>query len=437
MGGAVLRLVFLLSTPFPLLRRHHHKLLFLSSYSLSHRLSSSPSSSSTFSSSPLTLKINAYQHQFHSQSHTTSSPWPEWSRFLSHISSVGYLPSFPDDVFAPTVGDLSQSYLRDATACLAFARDRPNLLRLLPVRDIAAVVEHGSPFLFRDPEDCVRKMKSFVSNSDANVMDTDRANTVDLMKFMLSYASNPFGSSERNDLCNRGLVESSVRNLFGELFKLSYNTPGPNSSDSAQSQMEAKVRKVMALKPLLLRRIFRSLPMTPTSPFIHVPPLPSLNVSDIMSLSKENALRNPLSSSSRNFCSHSSNLLDESQGPMTIDYHSLLQEGEFQRLADSTIHSLQEKLEDYGDSVEVDGFDIDYGNDVLTVKLGELGTYVLNKQTPNRQLWLSSPLSGPSRFDWDREAKAWIYRRTKANLNKILEEEQIIGDDPLEFTLPV
>ena len=29
---------------------------------------------------------------------------------------------------------------------------------------------------------------------------------------------------------------------------------------------------------------------------------------------------------------------------------------------------------------------------VLTVKLGSHGTYVYNKQTPNRQIWLSSPL---------------------------------------------
>lgn len=34
-------------------------------------------------------------------------------------------------------------------------------------------------------------------------------------------------------------------------------------------------------------------------------------------------------------------------------------------------------------------------NEVLTLKLGELGTYVLNKQTPNRQLWLSSPVRYP------------------------------------------
>ena len=29
---------------------------------------------------------------------------------------------------------------------------------------------------------------------------------------------------------------------------------------------------------------------------------------------------------------------------------------------------------------------------VLTVKMGsDLGTYVINKQTPNKQIWLSSP----------------------------------------------
>lgn len=29
---------------------------------------------------------------------------------------------------------------------------------------------------------------------------------------------------------------------------------------------------------------------------------------------------------------------------------------------------------------------------VLTVKLGQKGTFVINKQTPNRQIWLSSPV---------------------------------------------
>ncbi|KAK4790248.1 hypothetical protein SAY86_017552 [Trapa natans] len=130
----------------------------------------------------------------------------------------------------------------------------------------------------------------------------------------------------------------------------------------------------------------------------------------------------PFPRNSRRFCSIPLNL-DESQVPAAIDYRSMLQEDVFHKLADSTIHVLQEKLEDYGDHVDIDGFDVDYGNDVLTLKLGELGTYVLNKQTPNRQIWLSSPVSGPSRFDWDQSSKAWIYRRNKANLFSVLENE--------------
>ncbi|XP_057472885.1 frataxin, mitochondrial-like isoform X4 [Actinidia eriantha] len=103
------------------------------------------------------------------------------------------------------------------------------------------------------------------------------------------------------------------------------------------------------------------------------------------------AHRPPLSPPSRSFCSRSPTL-DGGEGPATIDYRSLLQEDEFHNLADSTIHDLLEKLEEYGDSIDIDGFDIDYGNQVLTLKLGTLGTYVVNKQTPNRQIWMSSPV---------------------------------------------
>ncbi|CAL5406407.1 unnamed protein product [Camellia sinensis] len=176
-------------------------------------------------------------------------------------------------------------------------------------------------------------------------------------------------------------------------------------------------------KLLQLRRLSRALK----------PPLPcsSIQRSYIYSSTylpeASNSSRRPtLSPPSRGFCSRPLNL--EHEGPSPIDYSSLVQEDEFHKLADSTIHDLLEKLEgqlkkEYGDSVDIDGFDIDYGNQVLTVKLGTLGTYVLNKQTPNRQIWLSSPVSGPSRFDWDQDAQAWVYRRTKANLVEVLKNE--------------
>lgn len=65
---------------------------------------------------------------------------------------------------------------------------------------------------------------------------------------------------------------------------------------------------------------------------------------------------------------------------------------------------------------------------VMTVKLGSLGTYVINKQTPNRQIWMSSPLSGPVRYDWrPREvggaAGDWVYARDGHDLVARLEIE--------------
>ncbi|KAF8414022.1 hypothetical protein HHK36_002021 [Tetracentron sinense] len=161
----------------------------------------------------------------------------------------------------------------------------------------------------------------------------------------------------------------------------------------------------------------------------------------------ENAFASPAPSFYRGFCSQPLNLDNGAQGPAAIDYSSLLPEEEFHSLADATINDLQEKFEsgrreeilergkgsndferieggvEYGDFIEMDGFDIDYGNQVLTLKLGNLGTYVLNKQTPNRQIWLSSPVSGPSRFDWDISSQTWVYRRTKANLLQLFERE--------------
>ncbi|XP_052178432.1 frataxin, mitochondrial isoform X2 [Diospyros lotus] len=173
-------------------------------------------------------------------------------------------------------------------------------------------------------------------------------------------------------------------------------------------------------KLLLLRRLSRALKSLESPSLSCIKRSSAYSPACFLEASKR-ALDHPVSPCSRSFCSPPTSLKDE--GPATIDYRSLLQEDEFHKLADSTIQDLLEKLEEYGDSTDIDGFDIDYGNHVLTLKLGTLGTYVLNKQTPNRQIWLSSPVSGPSRFDWDRDAQAWIYRRTKVQLLQLLEKE--------------
>ncbi|XP_015970850.1 zinc finger protein VAR3, chloroplastic isoform X2 [Arachis duranensis] len=263
MVGAAPRFLSLLTTaPSPLLRHRRHLLLLSANF----RRLSTPFS--TFAPSPLKLKPSQHHHhpqpqQQHQQQQrfqtvaafspssdtfpsSVSHPWPEWSRFLSHLTSAGYLHRPPPDLgtFAPPP-ELSRQFVAEAAACYAFAADRPNLLRLLSKRDIGVVAENGVPFLFRDAKESIAKMKAFVSTNDAAVLDTDRATTVDLMKFMLSYASNPLVTSESNNLSNRDIVESSVRNLFGELYKLSYSAPGPNSSDSMQNQISSGYGQTM------------------------------------------------------------------------------------------------------------------------------------------------------------------------------------------------
>ena len=44
------------------------------------------------------------------------------------------------------------------------------------------------------------------------------------------------------------------------------------------------------------------------------------------------------------------------------------------------------------EEANVEDADIELSQGVLTLKLGGLGTYVINKQAPNRQIWMSSPV---------------------------------------------
>ena len=58
----------------------------------------------------------------------------------------------------------------------------------------------------------------------------------------------------------------------------------------------------------------------------------------------------------------------------------------------------------------------------------EFAIYVINKQ-----LWLSSPSSGPtSSFDWDLERQMWVYKHTGETLLRVLGRE--LGE-PLEKRL--
>ncbi|XP_041644032.1 frataxin, mitochondrial [Cheilinus undulatus] len=100
-----------------------------------------------------------------------------------------------------------------------------------------------------------------------------------------------------------------------------------------------------------------------------------------------------------------------------------LSEAAYEKLADETLDALADYFEDLTDeSFTGADYDVIFSSGVLTVKVGgDHGTYVINKQTPNKQIWLSSPTSGPKRYDWTGER--WVYTHDGMGLHQLLSEE--------------
>lgn len=95
-------------------------------------------------------------------------------------------------------------------------------------------------------------------------------------------------------------------------------------------------------------------------------------------------------------------------------------ESEYHVVADETLNDIQDAveiaIEDHCDEImastnnsEDEEPEVVFASGVLTMGLPPHGTWVLNKQTPNQQIWWSSPISGPRRYEYD--GKEWVYTR--------------------------
>lgn len=90
----------------------------------------------------------------------------------------------------------------------------------------------------------------------------------------------------------------------------------------------------------------------------------------------------------------------------------------FHAIADET---LEEMLDSLGAvEAELEDVELNLSQGVLTLILNEdhgSKAWVINKQTPNRQIWWSSPISGPRRYEYTpsevlrRKAEQWTYSR--------------------------
>ena len=88
-------------------------------------------------------------------------------------------------------------------------------------------------------------------------------------------------------------------------------------------------------------------------------------------------------------------------------------------LADECLDTILEKADELSD--ERDDVECELSSGVLTLKIAGAGTWVINKQVPNRQLWLSSPVSGPCRYEY--VDGTWTHTRDGSSLSELLERE--------------
>ncbi|KAG7308262.1 hypothetical protein JYU34_006941 [Plutella xylostella] len=98
----------------------------------------------------------------------------------------------------------------------------------------------------------------------------------------------------------------------------------------------------------------------------------------------------------------------------------------FEQICNETLESLCDYFEELVESApHLKGADITFSDGVLTVDLGpSYGTYVINRQTPNKQVWLSSPTSGPKRYDLVlKNGGYWLYKHDGITLHQLLQTE--------------
>lgn len=118
-----------------------------------------------------------------------------------------------------------------------------------------------------------------------------------------------------------------------------------------------------------------------------------------------------------------------------------LEEDAYHTLADGYLDRVVARVEEVSESREE--VDVEYASGVLSITFPPAGTYVLNKQPANRQIWLSSPTTGPKRFDWVVAGESmhgkdgsgvgdWIYLRDGSSLTELLRKELGISIIPDE-----
>ena len=98
----------------------------------------------------------------------------------------------------------------------------------------------------------------------------------------------------------------------------------------------------------------------------------------------------------------------------------MITDGElFETIAEKALNSILDRIDDALGDV----FDVDLNGGILGVELENGAQYVINKNVPNCEIWMSSPLSGASHYYLDDDLETWVDTRSGDKLFVLLARE--------------
>jgi len=97
----------------------------------------------------------------------------------------------------------------------------------------------------------------------------------------------------------------------------------------------------------------------------------------------------------------------------------MVNESIYHKLADIKL----EELFEYAENLDGDELlEVDLSMGVLNIANDAGKEFVINKHTPTRQIWVSSPYSGASYFAYDDAKQGWYHTRNKQAGAEIAQE---------------
>ncbi|KAK4667548.1 hypothetical protein QC763_310280 [Podospora pseudopauciseta] len=193
----------------------------------------------------------------------------------------------------------------------------------------------------------------------------------------------------------------------------------------------AKLARVVASRGIQTTRASRATLPSLSAASTFVPALPRASALSARFISKSSATHH------QGITPDNQDVTPKEETPKPIRTPAEITDSEYHVLADEYMDRLLHHLEDLAERRSE--MDVEYSAGVMTVDFGQdTGTYVINKQPPNKQIWLSSPMSGPKRYDYvvlgegqhekqDTAAGDWVYLRDGTTLSELFKKE--IGVD--------